>query len=231
MAQYYNDPNDISSSSIKAENIRYYERSTIVRDVGNWFVGGRRINVFAAIDFAFSKRKTADWTAIVVIGQDSNNSYYVLEIDRFKTNLISEYFSHILKLHSKWDFRKIRCEVSVAQEIIVKDLKENYVRPNGLSLTLEVFRPTRNMGNKEERLEAILQPRYATGQMVHYRGGNCELLEEELFMQNPPHDDIKDALASAIEIAVPPSLRNSNASNKRNADASMFNSRFGGVAF
>ena len=37
--------------------------------------------------------------------------------------------------------------------------------------------------------------------MWHYQGGNCQLLEDELIQVHPSHDDIKDALASAVEIA------------------------------
>lgn len=231
-AQYYNDPNDVSSASISPGLFQYYDRGKIQRTGGHWNVQGNRVNVFAAIDFAFSKRLKADYTAIVVIGIDSKNNIYILEIDRFKTNLISDYFQHILNLHQKWDFRKLRCEVTSAQEIIVDDLKENYFKPHGLALAIEKFRPTRHQGNKEERLEAILQPRYANQQMWHYHGGNCQILEEELVYQNPAHDDVKDALASAISIAVAPmnTLRSSPES-RRNFWKDICDPRFGGIAY
>jgi hypothetical protein len=35
-------------------------------------------------------------------------------------------------------------------------------------------------------------------------GGNCQALEEELMFANPAHDDIKDALASAVDFAIAP---------------------------
>ena len=231
-AQYYNDPNDISSASISSSLFQYFDREKIKREGGKWFVNGQRINVFAAVDFAFSKRIKADYSTIVVIGIDGRNNIYVLEIDRFKTNLISEYFNRILALHMKWDFRKIRCEVTVAQEIIVKDIKENYIKPHGLALAIDEHRPNRHEGSKEERLEAILQPRYANRQMWHYHGGNCQILEEELVLQNPAHDDIKDALASAISIAQAPTQDNLfNLNRQRNFLNEITNKRFGGVSF
>jgi len=61
----------------------------------------------------------------------------------------------------------------------------------------------------------------------HYRGGNCQSLEEELVMQHPPHDDIKDALASAIDIAIIPKQRVSSFSTGSNI---VTHSRFGGVS-
>ena len=227
-AQYYNDPNDVSTSAISREYFQYYDRTKIRRENGNWYLNGNKVNIFAAIDFAYSKRQTADYTAIVVVAVDAKTNYYVLEIDRFKTGLISEYFKHILDLHVKWDFRKIRCEVTAAQEVIVKDLKESYIRPFGLSLAVEEHRPTRQDGRKEERIEATLQPKYANRQIWHYQGGNNEVLEEELTLQNPAHDDVKDALAAVIPICFPPT---SDRMRRGALDQMVFNNRFGGVSY
>ncbi len=49
-----------------------------------------KLNVYAAIDFAFSLRKKADYTALVVIGVDHQGNFYILDIDRFKTDRIIE---------------------------------------------------------------------------------------------------------------------------------------------
>jgi len=228
-AQYYNDPNDSENASIPRECFQYYDPKHLSRFQGKWFIKGRRLNVFAAVDFAFSLRQKADYTAIVVVGVDSDNSYYVLDIDRFKTDKISDYFARILKLHQKWDFRKLRAEVTVAQQVIVNDLKSNYIRQHGLALSIEEFRPNRHQGTKEERMEAILQPRYNNRQIWHYQGGNCQVLEEELVLVNPPHDDVKDCLASVIDACIPPTtgaLRGSP-DNVINFNT---HSRFGGVA-
>jgi phage terminase large subunit-like protein len=203
-AQYYNDPNDDSTSPIKRDLFQYYDPVWLNRKDGRWFFKTNRINVVAAVDFAYSTGKKSDFTSIVVIGQDGSQNYYVLDIDRFKTTKISDYYSHILKLYEKWGFRKLRAEVSVAQKVIVDDLKDNYIRPNGISLAVEEFRPSRWEGSKEERIMATLEPKYANKQVWHYPGGNCQLLEEELIFTNPAHDDIKDALTSAIDFSVPP---------------------------
>ncbi len=230
-AQYYNDPNDVGSASISPDYFQYYDRTKLQRADGKWTYFGRRLNVFAAIDFAYSTRIRADYTSIVVLGVDHQNNLYVLDIDRFKTGLISDYFQHILNLHTKWDFRKLRCEVTAAQQAIVNDLKTNYIKTHGLSLSIEDHKPTRHDGAKEERLEAILQPRYANRQIWHYQGGNTQVLEEELVLQNPPHDDVKDALASCIEICVAPSNKGSSNLLSTFSNTNLINSRFGGVAF
>jgi len=227
-AQYYNDPNDVDNSPIQRSQFQYYDPNFLSSRDGRWYFKGERLNVVAAVDFAFSVNKRSDSTSIVVVGVDGKNNYYVLEIDRFKTDKISDYFDRIFKLYNKWGFRKIRAEVSVAQQVIVKDLKENYIRPNGLSLSVEEFRPTRWLGSKEERILATLEPKYANQQIWHYQSGNCQALEEELIYANPAHDDIKDALASAIDFAVPPT--NYFAQSKGpNAPVFQYHARFGGV--
>lgn len=227
-AQYYNDPHDVDSSPINRNLFQYYDQSYLGQRSGRWFFKGGLLNVVAAVDFAYSTGKKSDSTSIVVVGTDSNKNYYVLDIERFKTDKISDYFDRIFKLYEKWGFRKIRAEVSVAQAVIVKDLKESYIRPLGLALSVEEFRPSKWQGSKEERIMATLEPKYANQQMWHYLGGNCQALEEELIFANPAHDDIKDALASAVDFAVPPF--NTYRTQKEATSAFNYHSRWGGVA-
>lgn len=227
-AQYYNNPNNSENSRISNDKFQYYERSFLQNKEGDWYFKDRKLNVYAAIDFAFSLRKQADFTALTVVGVDSQGNYYILEIDRFKTDRIVEYFNHIVSAWQKWGFRKIRAEVTVAQQTIVKELKESYLKPNGIPLSIDEFRPTRHMGDKDERISAILEPKYDNLQIWHYRGGNCQSLEEELVMVHPPHDDIKDALANAISIAIIPKQHVAGFSLGRNV---VTHSRFGGVTW
>lgn len=203
-AQYYNDPHDVDSSPIQRSLFQYYDPQYLARREGKWYFKGERLNVVAAVDFAYSLGLKADSSSIVVVGVNGSNDYYVLDIDRFKTDKPSGYFERILKLYEKWGFRQIRAEVSAAQAVIVKDLKESYIRPLGLSLTIDEYRPSRWQGSKEERILATLEPKYANHQMWHYPGGNCQILEEELVFSNPAHDDVKDALASAVDFATAP---------------------------
>lgn len=228
-AQYYNDPRDSDSSPIQRDLFQYYEQSFLSSRNGRWFIKGESLNVFAAVDFAYSTGRKADFTSIVVIGVTGSNDYYILEIDRFKTTKISDYYEHILGLYQKWGFRKIRAEVSVAQKVIVDDLKDNYIRKNGLSLSVEEYRPSRWLGAKEERILATLEPRYENRQIWHYMGGFCQSLEEELIFANPAHDDIKDALASVIDFAVPPTNFYRMQKNTQSENYN-FHSKFGGVA-
>lgn len=227
-AQYYNNPNSNETARINADKFQYFDRAILQNKEGDWYIRDRKLSIYASIDFAFSLRKTADYTALVVVGVDSQGNFYVLDIDRFKTDRIIDYYQHIVKSWEKWGFRKIRAEVTVAQQTIVKELKESYLKPNGIALSIDEFRPTRSLGDKNERVGAILEPKYDNMQVWHYKGGNCQSLEEELTMAHPPHDDIKDALANAIAISIIPKQRSGTYSLGKNI---MTHSRFGGVAY
>lgn len=229
-AQYYNNPNDSGSARISRDKFQYYDQKFIKRRNGDWFYQDKKLNVYASVDFAFSLTKTADSTAIVVIGIDSEGFIYVLDIDRFKTDKTIHYFRHLAVLHSKWEFKKVRAEVTVAQQIIVNDIKD-YIRKEGMRLSVDEFRPSRHQGTKEERIGAALEHRYENQTIWHYRGGLIPLLEEELVLARPPHDDLKDALASAVEIAIRPKQSKSRKDFGFNQNNNKYNSRFGGMRF
>jgi hypothetical protein len=223
-AQYYNDPSDPDNKPIDYESFQYYDPKFLSQDRGHWYYKNKRLNLVASIDFAYSLRKTADYTALVIVGVDSENNVYVLDIRRIKTDKISEYFQLILDASNKWGFRRLRAEVTAAQAAIVRALKEDYFAPYGLTIKVEEVAPTRHQGSKEERMEAILTPRYDNRQVFHYRGGLCGLLEDELITRNPAHDDIKDALATAIEGAIKPPQQQM----RRDSENVIFHPRFGG---
>lgn len=227
-AQYYNNPNVGEDSGIAKSRFQYYDRKLVVNKNGAWFVRGKQVNVFAAVDFAFSLSKKADYSAIVVVGMDSDGNIFILDTERFRTDRISTYFERIRDLHVKWNFRKLRAETTVAQQAIVRELKEQYFKPHGLALSVDEHHPTRHEGSKEERIQSILGPRYENLAIWHYQGGNCHLLEEELIQAHPAHDDLKDALAAAIDIAVPPRGFGSNTRGRDETNV-IFSDRFGGL--
>ncbi len=202
-AQYYNNPNDPSSAKLDHSRFQYFNPRHLKKEGSNWTYSGKRLNVYAAVDFAYSLSARADWTAIVVIGIDSDGDIFVLDIERFKSFKVIEYFEKIKELHSEWGFKKLQAEVTAAQKTIVESIKE-YVRKDGLKLKVEEFRPSRQEGSKQERIDAILEHRYSDLQVWHREGGWTPVLEEELVLARPPHDDLKDALASAVSIAVKP---------------------------
>jgi hypothetical protein len=225
-AQYYNDPNRFEAALITPDKFQYYERHQVRRgDDGKWVVRNEKVSVAAAIDFAFSKGKRSDYTAIAVVGLDAKGNYYILDLDRFKTDRIDEMFDHLRTLYAKWEFRKIRMEMTVAQATVAKELRDAYIKPAGMALAIEEYYPTKRDGDKEERIAAVLAPRYSNQQVWHYRGGHTQSLEDELVQRFPVHDDLSDAVCNAVSILTPP-LRRKDGSN-----VLVFtpHARFGGV--
>lgn len=226
-AQYYNNPNDPGSARISDDKFQYYEPKHLSFD-GHWYYKDKRLNIYAAVDFAYTTGRRSDYTAIVVIGMDADGDVYVLDIDRFKTDRSIEYYKHIRSLHSRWHFKKLRAEVTAAQIIIVNDLKD-FIKKDGMTISIDEFRPSSREGTKEERIAAALEYRYENLQMWHFQGGYTPVLEEELKQARPAHDDVKDSLASAVSIAVKPSQKRSGAFfNKSNRLPT--HGRFGGIA-
>lgn len=225
-AQYYNDPNRGGNGQISSDKFQYYDRRFLTNEGDRWYLNDKPLNVYAGMDFAYSLAKKADFSAVVVIGVDEDNQYYLLDIFRFKTNKVAHYFDAVLEGYRKWGFRKIRCETTAAQAVLVRDMKENYIVPNNMALVVDEHHPTRHEGSKEERLAATLDPKYDNRQIWHFKGGEVNNLEEELTQAKPAHDDIKDALTAAIDIAVPPMKRRHRQERSHNV---IYHNRFGGV--
>lgn len=225
-AQYYNNPNDPDSNRVDKTRFQYYDQRHLQQRIGTWFFKEKKLNVSASVDFAFSLSSKSDYTAIVVIGIDSIGDIYVLDMIRFKTDKISRLYEEIIAMQSKWQFRKIRAEVTAAQGMIVNDIKQRF-KDNGVLIKVDEHRPTRHTGSKEERIAAVLEPRYQQLGIWHYRGGYTPVLEEEILLTRPQHDDLVDALAAGVEIAVKPRASHKS-TNKVVPFQSSYNRRFGG---
>ena len=203
-AQYYNNPNKFEQAVISPEMFQYFDRNHVKYKDSQWTVMGKKVSVFAAMDFAFSVGKRSDFSAIVVIGLDSDANVYVLDIVRFKTDRIATLYKELLAMWTRWQFRRIRMEMTAAQATIVRELKESYLKKDGIPLSIDEYYPTKRDGDKAERMAAVLGPKYQNKLVWHHRGGNCQVLEDELVLLFPPHDDVMDAMTNAVSIATPP---------------------------
>ncbi len=226
-AQYYNNPNWSSEEAISRDYFQYWDPNRLKQHEGRWYYKDMPLNVVASIDFAFSTGRRSDYTALVVLGVMPDRSYLVLDLRRFKTTRISDYFEAIIELYNKWGFRKLRAEAVAAQQAIVEELRDQYIRPQGMSLSVDIHKPTRADGTKEERMYNILAPRYENLSIWHYKGGLTQVLEDELTSVRPAHDDLMDALAAAVDMSVPPIAKPLRRSQP---GSYIFNQRFGGVA-
>jgi phage terminase large subunit-like protein len=226
-AQYYNDPNDPDSHRISRDNIQYFSPKHLTcDDWGVWYYNDKKLAIFAAMDVAWTDGTKSDYTAISCIGVDIDGYIYVLELDRFKARGTEffKYYEAIENMHLKYNFKKIRVESNGAGQIIADEIK-NLIRRNGRSLTVESKAATSHDGKKKERHAAILETRFQNNSIFLRKGGLTSVFEEEVMLERPPHDDLADATAAAIEISRPPG--NMMNRQKKNIKAKT-HGRFGG---
>ena len=223
-AQYYNDPNDPESHRLDRSRFQYYNPEHLVNERGVWKFKDKRLNIFAAADLAYTIGKGADYTALVIVGIDSDGFIYVLDLIRFQTNKYDEYYDRIVELHKKWHFRKIRIETNAGGSLVAGYIRDR-MRREGIGFSIDEKPATRREGSKEERIAATLEPRYEELTIWHFKGGMINVLENELVLSRPKNDDLKDALAMAVSIATPPAKRR----NKQSDKVVEFNPRFGGI--
>jgi len=209
--QYYNDPSDESTHLIKNSSFKYIDSKHLDQVGNNWVYKDKKLKLYAAADLAWTdssskNAKRRDYTALAVVGIDDEGFIYVLALERFQTDKPEVYYSKILELHEYWEFKKIYIETNSAGKFI-KNFLVDEVRRNGGRLEVEGKTHTSHDGKKEERVAQVLHHRYRNGTIYHTKGGYTKLLEEELKLAKPPHDDLKDVLSIAVAECVAPLKR------------------------
>jgi len=235
-AQYYNNTNH--NPDVMTSEFQYYNRKFLTRVGSIWYYGDKKLNVVAGMDLAWTDAKAksakkADYTAIAVIGIDDEGFIYLLDLVQFQTDKYSVYYRHISKLYDMWRFKHIHIESDGAGKLIADQMTE-YVRNDGLHLTVKAKAVPRNM-SKEERHMMILEPVYAAGTIKHYKGGWMADLEKQLKEMRSKNDDLKDAVCTAVKNAKKPTvstnhigLRRGQGQSEVTGTESRIASRFGG---
>ncbi len=228
-AQYYNEPNKAGEEIVS--EFRYYNRKLLKRSGDKWYLGDKELHVVAGMDLAWSDdtgtKSRADWSAIVVAGMDADGYIYVLDATRFRTMKYSVYYKNIAKMFDIWRFKSIFIESDGAGKVIIEEIK-NMVRQNNLSVHVAGKAQSRKLNAKAEEHAAVLEPRYSSGTILHYKGGIIADLEEEVKTIRPKFDDLKDALTKAAKNLKKPGKGRSNVIQFQPAKAEKIASRFGG---
>ena len=197
--QYYNTANATSTDKINKNNFMYANPSALEQRNGTWYYNDKALKLHAGMDLNFTegkglKKKKRDSTAITVIGWDKDGYLYVLEQRRFQTDKAEKYYTELLELYDYWGFREATIESNVGGSVVVRFIKDE-IRKEGRTLVVSGVPST---DNKKERIEMTLEPLYRSNSVYHFKGGFTRLLEEELRLSRPPHDDLKDSLYIAV---------------------------------
>lgn len=222
-AQYYNNPNPQGEEGEEAPSFQYYNRKYLTETDGVWYFRDKPLAIFAAGDLAYTEGVRSDYTAFAVIGLDQDGFIYILELDQFKTTKYEKMYQCALRMFEKWKFKKLRMESNAGANLVVEYMKDR-VREDGKTLVVEGKRAE---GEKNERCQAILIPRYSNKTIWHYEGGIIGAYEEQITLARPAHDDLRDAVSAAVEISKPPQ-KHRNTTGESRGNVIGFNPRFGG---
>jgi predicted phage terminase large subunit-like protein len=203
-AQYMLDPIPEEDQTFRGP-FRYYEETDLK---------GIELKKFITCDPAISEEKTADYSALVCVGVDKNNDWYILDIWRDRVQP-KKLIDQIFYWNEKWKPVSIGIETIAFQKALQYFINDEMKRRNQ-------FIPLKELGNtdrsKDERIRG-LQPRYELGSVFHPQktaNSFVDDLEDELLrFPRGKNDDLIDALASCLELAFPPKVKEQRNTVKR----------------
>ena len=199
-AQYLLNPVPPENALFKPPFRRYEETD----------ISGVPLNKFITIDPAISQEKEADYSAMVCVGVDKNNDWYILDLWRERVPP-KQLLDQMFYWDEKWKPVQVGIETVSFQKTLQYFAYEEMKKRNQNIPIMELKHSNRG---KYERIIG-LEPRYATGSIFHpQRGANplVDALEDELGRVDSDgikaqHDDLMDALASQLELAFPPKVK------------------------
>lgn len=184
--EYENTVRSGDSQKFKAEyfHINFVPRSELIA-------------VAIALDPAISPKAGADFASIVVVGIGQKGTIHVLEVWAKQGAGPREQIDTYFELASKWTCTLHGVESIAFQAALIHLMREEMFRKRQY---FEII-PITHSQKKEERIEGILQPRYAAGYIHHNR--HFPLLETQLQDWPSGKRDVPDALAMAISLLDP----------------------------
>jgi predicted phage terminase large subunit-like protein len=169
----------------KSSYFRYYSDMDTPRDMF----------IKIGVDPAISKKDTADYTGITVAGITETGEIYILETIK-KRMLPDEIIDTLFGLVSKWNREKL-VEVGIEnvqyQKMLILEVQKQ-MKMRGKYFMLREVQP---YGEKEARIRAAMQARYAAGSIFH-RNFMAELEDELLSFPFGKNDDLIDSESIAV---------------------------------
>jgi predicted phage terminase large subunit-like protein len=194
-ANYLNQPFSSENQLFKPEMFKYWNQ----RPEG--------LFIAMTVDLAISEARTADETAIVVQGMDSEWKLYVLDYlkGRWKP---SEVVANIFEMQSKWKPNTVGMETNGFQKVL-KLACEEEMRNRKVYFPIEEIR-TGPERSKEQRIKC-LEPFYRDGKVFHAAWMKGKDLEEQLqTFPKGKRDDLCDSQSMGISLLYPGSKKSLN---------------------
>ena len=190
-SQILQDPKADSTMGFKAEWIRHYE--------GGGDFGG--MNKYLLVDGASSKKKSSDYTSMVVIGLGADRNFYLLDAVRDRLNL-RERGDALFALHRRWHPQIVGYE----QYGMMADIEYHRERMGREVYHFDIIELGGTM-SKEDRIGRMIpifeENRFMLPEVLHkvnYEGISVDLVhsfiqEEYLTFPVAQHDDMFDAIS------------------------------------
>lgn len=182
---YMWDPINEGGGDFKRDYFQYYNQATLPE----------HLEIVTFIDPAISQKQEADNTAIVTIGLNrKSNHIYVLDVISWRM-LPDEIIDNVFKTYLKLKPIRIGIEIVAYQKMLALEIKKQ-MNIRNIYFVLDEVTP---QWEKVARIRTILQTRYSNLSIWH--NNTCTDLELELLkFPNWKHDDICDAMASAVNM-------------------------------
>ena len=152
------------------------------------------VSLVIAVDTAFKKTETADYSVAAIAGLDRNGDIYLVDIVRGKYDF-PELKQRLIRLNTQWrgkGLRAIYIEDKASGQSLLQELK----RESGMSVI-----PYKVVNDKVARVNAIL-PLIEGGRVFLPTSSEWldEFIDESVSFPNGNHDDQVDAVTMAIDI-------------------------------
>lgn len=172
-----------------------------------WHKGsdGSAMNKYILVDPASEKKKTSDYTVMVVIGMGGDENYYLLDAIRDRLNLTQK-AENLFRLVKKWRPLNVGYE-KYGMQADIEHIKERMSKENYHFNVVELG----GKAAKSDRIKALI-PLFEQGRFylpdtifrTLYDGRTVDLVEQFLNEEYdafpvPVHDDMLDAIARIVD--------------------------------
>lgn len=187
-----------------ADSIANFKREWL-KQFGSFMKGDKTANIYITVDPANSKKKTSDYTVMMVIACCADGNYYLIDCVRDRLSL-SERTEELFRLHQEW--RPIA--VGYERYGMQSDIEHLKTEMDKLNYHFSITELGGRL-SKEDRIRK-LQPVFEDGRFwlpyeinyVDYEGKKRNLIdifikEEYLSFPVSTHDDMLDAMARILD--------------------------------
>lgn len=152
------------------------------------------VSLVIAVDTAFKKTETADYSVAVIAGLDKNGDIYLVDVVRGKYDF-PELKQRLIRLNNQWRGRGLRA-IYIEDKASGQSLLQELKRESGMSVI-----PYKVVHDKVARVNAIL-PIIEGGRVFIPDAAPWldEFIDETVGFPNSNHDDQVDAATMAIDI-------------------------------